>query len=83
MGKIREAAYVMFMPKRCADCIFRCSPPNVEPFCYGKFKKVTDDEYYKQKPDWCPLHEMPERKSGANDYEKGWNDCLNKILNND
>ena len=38
------------------------------------------------KPDWCPLQDMPERADHPNycdngRYDKGWNDCIDQILN--
>lgn len=37
-------------------------------------------------PDWCPLQKMPERADHPchcdnGRYDKGWNDCLDQILN--
>lgn len=41
-----------------------------------------------EKPDWCPLRELPEHKSGTDyldevfqhpAFDCGWNACLNKI----
>lgn len=37
-------------------------------------------------PSWCPLQEMPERAYHPNycdngRYDKGWNDCIDQILN--
>ena len=54
-----KAILVMDMPKRCADCKLRCSLEINEPFCYGTMQNVTKDEYYKEKPSWCPLKPMP------------------------
>lgn len=38
------------------------------------------------KPDWCPIHMMPDKLESDNrnahedfDYVCGWNDCLSKI----
>lgn len=37
-------------------------------------------------PSWCPLRDMPERADHPDycdngRYDKGWNDCLDQILN--
>ncbi len=53
---------IMDMPSSCADCILRASPNPKEPFCVTNFKNISDDEYYKQKPDWCPLRKCPQKK---------------------
>ena len=55
----------MEMPKKCGECdIYVCyrtwhGDPGDE-FC-GLTKK---DVNYKTKPEWCPLSEVPERKTG-------------------
>lgn len=80
-----KAVLVMDMPGRCADCQLRCSIEVNEPFCYGTMKNVTEDEYYKEKPQWCPLKPMPKKKEnivctihfGA--YVNGWNACIDAI----
>lgn len=55
----------MEMPKKCGECdIYVCyrtwhGDPGDE-FCGLTKKNVT----YKTKPEWCPLSEAPERKTG-------------------
>lgn len=55
----------MEMPKKCGECgIYVCyrtwhGDPGDE-FC-GLIKKSVK---YKTKPEWCPLSEVPERKTG-------------------
>ena len=75
----------MDMPSRCADCILRASPHKT--FCVTNFMDISDDEYYKQKPTWCPLREVPQKKeiafrdSDITRIEKiGYNDCIDEIL---
>lgn len=72
MGK---ALLVIDMPEKCDYCelLYHCH---------------KDDEPYdpNAKPDWCPLREAPERdlsfvRNNAYHYQRGWNDCVNKILN--
>lgn len=48
-------------------------------------------ESIRNKPSWCPIRPMPERKEGGQlalspllkeglaDYERGWNDCIDRI----
>jgi hypothetical protein len=79
-----KAVLVMDMPKRCADCQLRCSIEVNEPFCYSTMQNVTEEEYYKEKPSWCPLKPMPEKQTEESihcycPYEDGWNDCLDAI----
>lgn len=78
-----KAVLVMDMPHDCPMCKFldldeRCHAVDVEnPWS-------TDPE--KAKPDWCPLRELPEKKTGnsyMNSKEKGivegWNAFLDAI----
>ena len=69
------------MPSRCADCILRASPDPKNPFCVTNFKNISDDEYYKEKPDWCPLQEVPKKYEGwyLSDRAKGYNACVDEI----
>lgn len=79
-----KAVLVMDMPECCVDC------------CCGYFERYTkelnlvcgatgEDANNVGKPDWCPLRELPE-KANHPDYcdngrfDKGWNACLDEIL---
>ena len=79
-----KAVLVMDMPQRCADCQLRCSIEVNEPFCYGTMQNVTEEEYYKEKPSWCPLKPIPEKKGQSESvtfiYNNGWNACIDEIL---
>lgn len=83
-----KAVLVMDMPKTCKDC--SCKYPSYKDYalydCAITGKTVPiDGGRYGEKPDWCPLRELPE-KANHPDYcdngrfDKGWNDCLDKIL---
>ena len=43
-----------------------------------------DGGYCQNKPGWCPLKELPERRKYGEEFfngdAKGWNDCLKTIL---
>lgn len=80
-----KVALVMDMPENCASC--RLCNMNL----YDMSKSGVYCQFYKQenipwetakmeKPDWCPLLEVPEKKSitplGAESYVSGWNDCV-------
>lgn len=86
-----KAVLVMDMPKTCKDC--SCKYPSYKDYalydCAITGKTVPiDGGRYGEKPDWCPLRELPE-KANHPDYcdngrfDKGWNDCLDKILKTD
>lgn len=86
-----KAVLVMDMPECCVDC------------CCGYFERYTkelnlvcgatgEDANNVEKPDWCPLRELPEKipdlKSGYEDFSTsirrvGWNACLDEILKDD
>ena len=43
----------------------------------------TESGYCQEKPNWCPLKELPERREYGDFFNgdvKGWNDCLKKIV---
>ena len=73
-------------PIKCADCALRCSTEGESPFCYATFQNVSDSEYYKEKPKWCPLQTLPEKKDmqfaddASEFYRQGYNKCLEDIL---
>lgn len=92
-----KAVLVVDMPESCPDCRFcRELDEGINACC-----ELMDDEndsslcrmieteygYCQQKPDWCPIKELPEEES--NDYcydlwergwNTGWNECLEAIL---
>ena len=93
-----KAILVLDMPKDCSECFCFDSIDDYSKQHYGGFLRfciAADKEigYVNfedlrnevQKPDWCPLKPIPERKpqdnpNGRNMYRAGWNDCLDKIL---
>lgn len=71
------------IPVICAECDFAHLTQNKQYFhCDVKNKTV-----YNAEPDWCPIQEMPKRRTGylidterhKDNYKHGWNDCLSKI----
>lgn len=89
MGK---SILVIDAPENCGRCPF-CKGLNackIMKFLNGD--KITtiytvDKQIFDgTRPDWCPLHDMTERADHPNycdngRYDKGWNDCLDHILN--
>ncbi len=71
----------------CNKCpLFTISQETLDVFCVGfigKRKKIKGvyDPRGVQKPDWCPLKEVPEKyyPVGMN-FERGWNACIDEIL---
>lgn len=82
-----KAVLVMDMPEQvCQKCTLCYETENDDEYlCCATGKLLPDGE----KPDWCPLRELPERipelKSGYEDLSTsirrvGFNDCLDDIL---
>ena len=86
-----KALFVMNMPECCTKCGFFFYLDEDAAYC----EKVTDpddsesfraikEDYCQCKPDWCPLKPVPEKKLVVLDtldcYGNGWNDCIDKIL---
>ncbi len=88
-----KAILIMDMPQSCFQCRFlRIDTEHVKVTerCGAlEVGRRLDTESY-DKPDWCPLRELPEKipkpKSGYDItnktlYRTGWNACLDEILN--
>lgn len=86
MGK---SILVIDTPDSCCQCKFSgadgdccCLKENM----VSDSNMISEEEYLNKKPDWCPLREMPEIADHPNycdngRYDKGWNDCIDQILN--
>ena len=80
-----KAVLVMDMPEQvCQKCILCYETEDDEYLCCAVGKLVPDGE----KPDWCPLRELPEKmpelKAGYEDISTsirrvGWNTCLDAL----
>ena len=81
------------MPKRCADCPLRNSMAGHKTICYSTMKDLSNDEYYKEKPNWCPLKDINEHrhtyenchnltcriKCEKDGYKDGYNKAIEKF----
>ena len=96
-----KAVLVMDMPKDCCDCRFcRELDEGVKACCEimdnpsnSELCRIVDVHYCMEKPDWCPLRELPE-KSEVSDceelcdtddwydsgYAAGYNACIDELL---
>ena len=84
-----KAILVMDMPEACIDC--SCKYPSYKDDALydcaitGKTIPINGGRYG-EKPNWCPLRELPERiiltynNLCADNKANGWNDCLDEIL---
>lgn len=80
---------VVDMPTDCEDCpLFRDSNKGMRE-CKAK-RAGTEWDYYKVRPDWCPLREVPEKMQVCGKYPQadgitpsykiGYNACIDEIL---
>lgn len=92
-SKIRKSILVVDTPETCLDCMFcfeldeginACCSVISDENDKGLCRDIEcDGGYCQNKPDWCPLKELPEEES--NDYcydlwERGWNTGWNEYL---
>lgn len=70
-------------PDKCCNCRMGFVNEYYDQFeCY--FKPGTEIEPDEEKPDWCPIKPLPEKAHHKEywdngRYDKGWNECLEKI----
>lgn len=88
-----KAVLVMDMPESCFGCNFLyCNADAGIDSCQAmEVSRIVDSETY-EKPDWCPLRELPEKEETVHSQEcytngywsdemkAGWNACLKKIV---
>lgn len=80
-----KSILIIDTPKTCDDCPFLNYTNGVGlTICENKDRMIPDEG----KPSWCPLKPMPEKKTTKNpiwadrsfdDYDKGYNACLEEI----
>lgn len=97
-GLIMAKGFILVdMPKTCLDCRFCIEMhEGIEAYCalknnsynHDEFKEI-DVSYTQEKPDWCPIRVLPERKKPIvfrlsplikeqySEFDRGWNSCLN------
>ena len=82
-----KAVLVMDMPESCFGCNFLyCNADAGIDSCQAmEISRIVDSETY-ERPDWCPLRELPEKVHNDNGFDEysdghdaGFNACLNKI----
>lgn len=80
-----KAILVMDMPKNCNECEMCIDKYSLGYWCHafsGGFIGFNDTI---PKPDWCPLKPVPKKievsyGSDEQDWEKGYNSCVEEIL---
>ena len=91
-----KSILVIDTPEACLDCKFcREIQEGIEACCELSDKpndkelcRMIDVGYCQEKPNWCPLRDLPEKANHPNycdngRYDKGWNDCIDEILEGD
>jgi hypothetical protein len=91
---MRKSVLIIDTPDSCCDCRFcreldegieaccELMEDEDDPTCCRMIE--TESGYCQEKPIWCPLKELPERRKYSEEFfngnVKGWNDCLGKIV---
>lgn len=88
-----KAILVMDMPESCGTCYLARIVNGNRVMC--SIDRITSrdmTEAMENKPDWCPLHPMPEKMQVCGKYPQtdgvvpsykvGWNACIDAILRN-
>ena len=82
MGK---SILVIDMPECCAKCPLKSQMYDNQYICQGNHRRMVIPGN-KNKPDWCPLRDLPEKEdcknyldNDAEVYCNGWNSCIDKI----
>ena len=89
-----KVVLIMDMPESCFGCNFCYINSDGEDSCQAlEVARPFDSETY-EKPAWCPLRELPEKKDTRTTLEchsngkwtegmkAGWNACLDEITGN-
>lgn len=84
---------VVDIPENCLNCGCKlCFDRSY--YCGAKARYLDDWEFdiQNEKPDWCPIRSMPEKKEVCGRYpqpdgvtasfKSGWNACIEEILGN-
>lgn len=81
-----KAVLVIDMPESCMGCNFMyCDILGNTESCQAKETARTIDLEKYDKPDWCPLRPVPEKKpeylsiNSEKGYCDGWNACIDAI----
>ena len=96
---MKKVFLVMNDPMFCGNCPLAHNKQHIvtkEIYWYCGIAYKTDKDYYyegidldaKNKPDWCPLKPVPDKRNYSGDYTDdygdghtdGWNDCIDEIV---
>ena len=78
-----KCVLVMDMPSGCMGCNFlHCEIEENKEYCEAREIRKQVDLAKEEKPDWCPLRELPKKKSVYTNghYSDGYNACIDELL---
>lgn len=85
-----KAILVIDMPTSCNTCQFCTKENSIDWYCerFDDYVDAINGKYHREA--WCPLKPMPKKKETDSTgtieeymlkgYDRGWNDCIDKIL---
>lgn len=73
-----KAMLIIDMPKACYECPFAYITL-AEKECFVDEMDI-DVDAITEKPTWCPLKEIPQKKENNKYYALGYNACIDEIL---
>lgn len=85
---MRKSILVIDTPETCRECPCGKEINNhycIRYECSVLVQNMTKQEYKKEKPDWCPLKEFPQKMVEENrwfsdEYAQGYNACIENII---
>ena len=84
---MRKAILVIDMPLNCNECPLSLDTETYNANLCRAMERHTVNMKSSQKPDWCPLREMPQEREVVFDDEsmwaerrRGYNACIDEIL---
>ena len=96
-SKIKKSVLVIDTPETCLDCMFCFELDEGTNACCSVMSDENDKSlcryiqcdggYFQDKPDWCPLKEIPEEEHNeycsdeyCDGYDDGWNSFRDRFL---
>lgn len=87
-----KSILVIDTPDSCTECPLKSQLYDIQYICSGNHRRITIPAS-KNKPDWCPLQDIPSKKSVRDfnishsdfeqrGYQQGWNACIDEMLGN-
>ena len=80
---MNKCVLIMDMPSSCMECpIGQNESIPLETCIRCPFGKCAIDAETETRPDWCPLRELPKKKSVYTNghYSDGYNACIDELL---